>query len=166
MLGHESVTMIASPPDDLAFVAAEQRRLSFLAETAREGMRADIVHADSPGVEGGANAAHAVLARSRMPTAVFAEYDELALGALRTFVRAGAGVPGQVSLMGFDDHDMASVVELTTIAQPVKEQGEAAARLLLDDVRRDEHEPRRIELPTRLVIRGTTAAPDSPGPLR
>ena len=159
LLGHESVTMIASPPDDLAFVAAEQRRLSFLTETESHGMRSDIVHADSPGVEGGGNAAHAVLASTHIPTAVFAEYDELALGALRTFVRAGAVVPGQVSLIGFDDHDMASVVELTTITQPVREQGEAAARLLLDDLQRREHEPRRIELPTRLSIRGTTAHP-------
>lgn len=166
LLGHESVTMVASPADDLAFVAAEQRRLGFVAEAEAHGMQCDIVHAGSPGVEGGAQAAHAILARKLVATAVLAEYDELALGALRTFMKAGVDVPGQVSLMGFDDHDMASVVDLTTVAQPVREQGEAAARLLLDDLQRGEHEPRHIELPTRLVIRGTTAAPDSSGIFR
>ncbi len=161
LLGHESVTMLVSPADDLAFVAAEQRRLGFLAETRAHGMRCDLVHAPLPGVGGGAQAAHAILARKRVATAVLAEYDELALGAMKTFVRAGIDIPGQISLMGFDDHDMASVVDLTTIAQPVCEQGEAAAHLLLDDLQRGEHEPRHIELPTRLEIRGTTAPPST-----
>ncbi len=57
-----------------------------------------------------------------MATAVLAEYDELAFGVLRTLARAGVDVPSQLSLMGFDDHEMASVVDLTTVAQPVRER--------------------------------------------
>ena len=48
-----------------------------------------------------------LLARRRLPTAVFAESDEMALGALQTLRRAGLAVPGRVSLIGFDDHEMA-----------------------------------------------------------
>ncbi len=157
LLGHRSVTMVVSPVDDLAFVAAAERRREFVAETQAHGMRCDIVHAGSPGVEGGAQAGHLILARKQIATAVLAEYDELALGVMRTFVKAGVDVPGQVSLVGFDDHDMASVVDLTTVAQPVLEQGEAAAHLLLGDLQHGQDEPRHIVLPTRLVIRGTTA---------
>ena len=69
-----------------------------------------------------------------MPTAIFAESDELAFGALRTLRLAGLDVPRRMSVVGFDDHDMASVVNLTTIAQPVdraRRRGRhAAARAL------------------------------------
>lgn len=159
LLGHESVTMIAGPTEDLDFVAALDRRQGFVAEAEAHDMLFDVVQSGAPGLEGGAQAAERILSGRRMATAVLAEYDELAFGALRTFARAGIDVPGQLSLMGFDDHEMASVVDLTTVAQPVREQGEAAARLLLNDLSDGVHEPRDVVLPTRLVVRGTTAPP-------
>lgn len=69
----------------------------------------DVVVASVPGLEGGAQAAERILSGPRLPTVVLAEYDELAFGALRTFARAGIEVPGRIS------------------AQPVRQQGEAAA---------------------------------------
>lgn len=159
LLGHESVTMVAGPTEDLDFVAAVERREGFAAEAKAHGMLFDVVQADAPGLEGGAGAAESILSGHRMSTAVLAEYDELAFGVRRTLARAGIDVPAQVSLMGFDDHEMASVVDLTTVAQPVREQGDAAARLLLDDLADGVHEPRDVVLPTRLVVRGTTAPP-------
>jgi DNA-binding LacI/PurR family transcriptional regulator len=60
-------------------------------------------------------------------------------------------------VIGFDDHEMAGVSELTTIAQPVRRQGELAARALLDTL--SGGRPDDVELPTRLVVRGTTAPP-------
>ena len=71
--------------------------------------------------------------RPTLPTAVVAEYDELAIGAVRTLRRASIAVPGRLSVVGLDDHEMASVVDLTSVAQPVQEQGSVAARLLLDE---------------------------------
>ena len=65
-----------------------------------------------------------VIGGDRLPTAVFAEYDEMAFGAMLTLRRAGLSVPGDISVVGFDDHEMASVVDLTTVSQPVHEQGE------------------------------------------
>jgi DNA-binding LacI/PurR family transcriptional regulator len=91
---------------------------------------------------------------------VLAEYDELAIGALRTLRRAGVAVPGRISVVGIDDHEMASVVDLTTVAQPVSEQGAAAGRMVLDVLAGEApDEPVEIVVPTRLVIRGSTAAP-------
>jgi DNA-binding LacI/PurR family transcriptional regulator len=63
-------------------------------------------------------------------------------------------------VVGVDDHEMASVVDLTTVAQPVQEQGSVAARMLLDIV--DDNgaaSPSEVVLPTRLVVRGSTGTP-------
>ena len=75
---------------------------------------------------------------------------------------AGLRVPEDVSVIGIDDHEMAEFFELTTVAQPVHEQGQLAATLLLealdDDLDGPAH-PRTITVPTRLVVRRTTAPP-------
>jgi DNA-binding LacI/PurR family transcriptional regulator len=125
-------------------------------------MAIEVIGADVRGLAGGAQATERILSGHRLPTAILAEYDEVAFGVLRTLRRAGVDVPGRVSVMGFDDHELASVVDLTTIAQSVYQQGEAAARLLLDDLHNASHDARDIVLPTRLVVRGTTAPPASP----
>ncbi len=157
LLGHNTITLIAGPPDDLDFEAAQERRRSVLAES-EPAMTVEVVMADAHGLIGGVQATEQILSGHRLPTAVLAEYDEMAFGTLRTFKRAGVDVPGRVSVMGFDDHEMASVVDLTTIAQSVHQQGEAAARLLLDLLHAPQ-EPQDVVLPTRLVVRGTTAPP-------
>jgi LacI family repressor for deo operon, udp, cdd, tsx, nupC, and nupG len=111
------------------------------------------------GLEGGARAMESVLASDHLPTAIFAEYDEMAFGAMLTLRRAGLSVPDDISVVGFDDHEMASVVDLTTVSQPVQEQGELAARMLVDGLAERALEPVDVVLPTRLVIRGSTAPP-------
>ena len=63
-------------------------------------------------------------------------------------------------MVGIDDHEMAEFFELTTVAQPVHEQGRLAARLLLQAIERGVgDEPPSITVPTRLVVRRTTAPP-------
>jgi DNA-binding LacI/PurR family transcriptional regulator len=74
--------------------------------------------------------------------------------------RASVAVPGQVSVIGVDDHEMAAVVDLTTIAQPVREQGVVAGRMLaamLDGGSRAVVDD--VVLPIRLVVRGSTGEP-------
>jgi hypothetical protein len=61
-------------------------------------------------------------------------------------------------VVGFDDHEMAALFDLTTVAQPVREQGAIAARRLLDAMAGAEL-PTSEEIPTHLVIRGTTCPP-------
>ena len=111
------------------------------------------------GVRGGVLAMERLLTGANLPTAVFAESDEMAFGAMQAMRRSGLDVPGDVSLVGFDDHEMAAAADLTTIAQPVQLQGELAARLLLDAL--DGAEPGDVVLPTRLVVRGSTGPPRS-----
>ena len=82
--------------------------------------------------------------------------DEMALGALWTLRRTGIAVPGQMSMIGFDDHEMAEFSDLTTIRQPVCEQAEKATAMLLDRLAGGPVGCSELELPTRLVVRGTT----------
>jgi DNA-binding LacI/PurR family transcriptional regulator len=85
----------------------------------------------------------------------------MAFGALRVLRRAGLDVPRDISVIGFDDHEMAEAFDLTTVAQPVAQQGHAAARLVLELLGR----PGRaggapgVTLPTRLVVRGSVRPP-------
>ena len=84
---------------------------------------------------GGTNAAAAmddILDGTDRPTAVYTHSDELALGVLRSLHRRGLRVPEDVSVVGIDDHPLAELTDLTTVRQPVREQGASAARIVLD----------------------------------
>jgi LacI family transcriptional regulator len=91
------------------------------------------------------------------PDAVFAASDVMAVGALRALRDAGRRVPEDVALIGFDDMPIAasSNPALTTVRQPVQRTGQAAAEMLIDLIEHPDAQPRRIVLPTELVIRAS-----------
>ena len=93
------------------------------------------------------------------PTAVVCFSDEIAIAAMGVLRRMGIDVPREVSVVGFDDHDLAEHVGLTTVHQPVDTLGRRAANLLLRRLADAEDRTRHEILPTRLVIRESTAAP-------
>ena len=163
--GHEQIVMLTGVDDEqgFGFVSSTRRREGYRRAMADAGLsrHVDLVSAGEYGIDGGAAAMAALMNRPTLPTAVVAEYDELAIGAIRELRRASIAVPGRLSVVGVDDHEMASVVELTTVAQPVQEQGAVAARLLLDTLEDDAValERREVVLPTRLVVRGSTGVP-------
>src|SRR5215217_4099858 len=173
LLGHRDIVMISGEPaDPVGRATTAARRAGFEAALAEAGVPTgpDRVVPEPWGVTGGMRAMEQLLVRRRLPTAVFAESDEMALGALQVLRRAGLPVPGRLSLVGFDDHEMAAAGDLTTIAQPVRRQGELAARRLLDVLaggrggRGGPGGPAAdgagdVVLPTRLVVRGTTGPP-------
>jgi DNA-binding LacI/PurR family transcriptional regulator len=100
-----------------------------------------------------------LLARSDRPTALVAASDELALGVLAAARELGLSVPRDVSVVGIDNHEMAELYGLTTIAQPVDEQGRMATRLLLSAVAGVDAGHDVATVPITLVERGSTAAP-------
>lgn len=109
-------------------------------------------------LRGGAEAMSRLLSTGEPPTAVFAMSDEMAIGALQVARDAGLQVPRDLSVAGFDDHDVAEYVGLTTVRQEVVEQGEQAATSMLELLTSDQDRPRReLHMPTRLVVRATTA---------
>jgi LacI family repressor for deo operon, udp, cdd, tsx, nupC, and nupG len=91
------------------------------------------------------------------PSAVFAESDEMAYGAIRAIRRAGLTVPDDVAVIGFDDHATAQLIDLSTVRQPLAEQGARLARTLLTAVH-GAVEPTDLVLDTELVVPGSTVA--------
>jgi DNA-binding LacI/PurR family transcriptional regulator len=110
-------------------------------------------------VDGGAEAARTLLRLPDPPTALFAESDEMAYGALRTLRRQRLQVPGDVAVIGFDNQANAALLDLSTVHQPVAEQSlDVTTRLLAVLAGAGEHGTRQVVLPTALVIRGSTDA--------
>ncbi len=161
--GHEQIAMIAGVEDDgqFGFLSSTARRAGYRQALRSVGLHArpELQVAGAFGIEGGARAMAELMAGPTLPTAVVAEYDELAIGALRTLRQASVAVPGRISVVGMDDHEMASVVDLTTVAQPVRDLGGRAARLLLELLDGTLTGDADVVVPTRLVVRGSTAAP-------
>ena len=167
-LGHQRIGYVGGQLEDqLDFAAPLDRLAGYRAAMARAGLAVDPtweVVGDFT-VRGGLAATRLLLEADPRPTAIFAASDEMAVGAVHAVREAGLRVPEDVSVVGIDDHEMAEFFELTTVAQPVHEQGQLAASLLLDMLKAREADPdcpvrpRAITVPTRLVIRRTTAPP-------
>lgn len=107
----------------------------------------------------GAHGMDQLLSSKRLPTAVFAFCDEVAIGALRSLRRAGIPVPGAMSVIGIDDHPLADLCDLTTVHQPVETQGKRAAQMSLSLLGGEPVDEQHLTIPTHLVIRSTTAPP-------
>jgi len=167
LLGHRDIVMISGCVDDpIGRDSTLARQAGFRAGLREAGLpeRPDQIITEPWGVDGGRRGMERLLTGRQLPTAVFAESDEIAFGVLQTLRRVGLDVPGDVSVVGFDDHELAVASDLTTIAQPVHEQGRLAARMVLDLVSGpaetgQAHPGGAVVLPTRLVVRGTTSPP-------
>ncbi|GIF47109.1 LacI family transcriptional regulator [Asanoa ferruginea] len=112
--------------------------------------------------QGGYQAVMRLLAREHPPTALFVTNNLMTVGALRALHDLGVRVPEQLSIVGFDDLDLAALLmpPLTVVDRPMEEQGAIAMRLLLRRLREsDDVTPRRIVLETKLLVRGSTARP-------
>ena len=110
---------------------------------------------------GAANAADQLLSLTDAPTAIFACSDRMALGVYEAAAARGRSIPGDLSVVGFDDLPEARWLTpaLTTVRQPVREMGRAAARILLQLLGGEELESERLELSTVLVERSSTGRP-------
>jgi DNA-binding LacI/PurR family transcriptional regulator len=109
-------------------------------------------------IAAGFDAGVQLLAARPRPTAILCMSDQLAIGVCDAARQAGLAVPGDVSVVGFDDALSASVAGLTTVRQPLREKGERAGRLLVQRLLGDEvHTQRRLK--TDLIVRQTTGRP-------
>lgn len=107
-----------------------------------------------------------LLALRRPPTALFTANNLMTLGALKALHDMRVDVPGQISLVGFDDLDTGPLLRppLTVVDRPMVEQGVLAMRLLLQRLGEDagtDRTPRRVVLDTQLIERGSTGRPRS-----
>ena len=101
-----------------------------------------------------------LLALASRPTAVFCYNDATALGAMRAARAAGLHIPHDLSVIGFDDIDLAPYFEppLTTVVQPKREMGAKAVEMILDLLAGRDVEETCV-LPSRLAVRGSAMAP-------
>jgi LacI family transcriptional regulator, repressor for deo operon, udp, cdd, tsx, nupC, and nupG len=162
-LGHRRIGYVGGALEgQLDFAAPLDRRTGYRGAMAAAGVEVPPVWevASDFTVRGGLAATRLLLDTTPRPTAIFAASDEMAIGAVHAVRQAGMRVPEDVSVVGVDDHEMAEFFDLTTVAQPVHEQGRTAAEMLLQAVRHErEGPPPELTVPTRLVVRGTTAPP-------
>jgi LacI family transcriptional regulator len=102
-----------------------------------------------------------LLALRRPPTAIFAASDVQAFGVLDAAARAGLAVPGDLSVVGFDDIELAAAIGLTTVRQPLRESGRLGAQMLLWALAGDQASPPppRLELPALEVVARRTVSP-------
>lgn len=159
-LGHRRIAMIDAIDPNAAEQPVDGRARAYTAGLARAGIPLDLSLFDRTdwGSDAGAEAMERLLSLPELPTAVLAHSDEVAFGALRTLRRAGIRVPEQVSVIGIDDHPMAAQLDLTTVHQDVRLQGEMVARMIVG-ILAGETPGEAVLLPTHLVPRGSTGPP-------
>ncbi|MGH2356988.1 MAG: LacI family DNA-binding transcriptional regulator [Candidatus Limnocylindria bacterium] len=169
-LGHRDVgvVLIAGHPDSavdetegISARRMEGIRAGFGISAADDGhglVRLRIVSA--PVSEEGGRAAYAALADDGLPTAVMTMSDVVAIGVLNAATDAGLRLPQQLSVVGFDDIPFSAwtTPRLTTVHQPIREKGALAADVLINIIHGRGKRRGSQVLPTRLVVRGSTAA--------
>jgi LacI family transcriptional regulator, repressor for deo operon, udp, cdd, tsx, nupC, and nupG len=163
-LGHRRIGLIGGDTDDpMAFTPPLHRRTGYQEALQAVGVEPDLAleHLGYFTVEGGSAAARKLLALPDAPTAMFAESDEMAYGALREIYRAGLRVPEDVAVVGFDDQPLSDFMDLTTVRQPVVEQALDVTRRLLASLADPAPQSTSaagaaVVLPTDVVVRGTT----------
>lgn len=157
-LGHRRIAIITGPR---GWVATEERRRGYHAALAAAGILPDpALEVESNfEIDGGEQAANVLLDLPEPPTAIFAFNDNHAIGAIRAARARGLRVPDDLSIVGFDDVEHATVVTpaLTTVRQPLAEMGRTAVSLLMRLLEGHGLETLHIELGTRLVVRESTA---------
>ncbi|WP_020097662.1 LacI family DNA-binding transcriptional regulator [Microbacterium sp. 11MF] len=156
-LGHRRIAHIgAGYAGDPGLDIPSLRRHGFASAMADAGIPDAPFAAADFTIEGGHRAALALLERDDPPTAIFAASDEIAFGALFAARDRGLDVPGDLSVVGVDGHEMGDFFGLTTVAQFPHEQGERAADAVLAAIDGREEIG---DLAFRLVERTSTSAP-------
>ena len=165
-LGHRRIAIVsfattAPGVGDLVFPVTEERRAGYL-----EGLgdiEPEIVVCRPNSHEAAEEAGRAVLDRDRgqRPTALLCMSDAIALGCRRVAAALDIDVPGELSIVGFDNSPVAllSTPPLATVAQPLAEKGRVATELALAAAGGRKRLPRRTIMPTELLVRGTTGPP-------
>lgn len=156
--GHRRIGLIDGPP---RLRTSAERRRGYEEALAAAGLEADtraIVAGDYT-VEGGASAMGQLLAAAPGVTAVFASNDAMAIGALGEAQRRGIGVPKDLSLVGFDDVQLAALVDppLTTVRVPMAAIGAAGVNRILSRLADAESTTEINVHPVELIVRGSTA---------
>lgn len=157
-LGHRRIALIGEPPPEFRFEWSSDRTRGYERALERAGIevRPEYVREGTRLLHVARAIATELLSLPERPTAIFAASDTQALGALEAARSLGIRVPEELSIVGFDDIEVASYVGLTTVRQPLVESGRRGAELLLRALSRRPVDLRTELLPLELVVRSTT----------
>ncbi|MEU1514143.1 LacI family DNA-binding transcriptional regulator [Streptomyces sp. NPDC005811] len=157
-LGHRAIVCV----DGGKGIIATDRRRGYRAAMRRHGLdeRIRVLHGDLT-EEAGDRVGRQLLDDGELPTAVVTFNDRSAIGVLTALRGAGVEVPGDVSVVGYDDDTLSRLTcfDLTTVSQNAEEQARQAVLAVVERLDQGRTEPREIVLAPSLVVRGTTAAP-------
>jgi LacI family transcriptional regulator len=158
-LGHRRIAMITGRPD---LESSQLRERGYREALAAAGVAADeeliLVGDYDPDVS--TDRTRRLLASARPPTAIFGANDVSAIAAIETAAGLGLQVPGDLSVVGFDNIPESALCSppLTTVNQPIRQMGERAIQLLLQLMRGDHLRTTHVTLATDLVVRQSTRA--------
>lgn len=163
-LGHQRIVCLSGGDNPVSHARAG----GYLDAMTKHGL-ADYAQIVAGGLTDTAGYRAATEALSLNPTAFFVANDIGAMGAIAAIEEAGGDVPGDISVIGYDGIRLAGLrsVNLTTVAQPLAELGQLAARRLLERLEDPTRVAHHDQVASRLVVRGTTGpvrSPGSPGP--
>jgi DNA-binding LacI/PurR family transcriptional regulator len=155
--GHRRIGVLAGDPHALHFTVPALRLGGFCDALDRVGRlpAPELIRSGGFSVDGGRDAMANLLDLDEPPTAVFCLSDEMAFGALDEIRHRGLRVPDDVAVVGFDNHDLAPLFDLTTVGQDVESIGAMAGRLVVQAMHNPSEPPEHVNTPTTLVVRGS-----------
>jgi len=161
-LGHRRIAFLGDRyPNPFNFTSSHHRYLGYRQALEEAGIpfRPEYVVTGDHGRTEAREMAHYLLGLSEPPTAIVAASDVQALGVLEAAQEREVPVPQALSVIGYDDIEIAEYIHLTTIRQPLFDSGWRGVHLLLRIIERPLEEPISDRLPIELVVRATTAPP-------
>ena len=156
--GHTRIGFVGDEPTPFEFTSSERRRQGMAHALRRAGIRRnDALELRAPhGREQARESAEALLDLPDRPTAIFAASDVQAMGVLEAARAKRLRVPEDLAVIGFDDVEMAAVLGLTTVRQPLQENGARGVERLLSAIDGDGAEPTEELAPMTVIARRTT----------
>jgi LacI family transcriptional regulator len=163
-LGHRRIGFVgdmtaAKSPAGLGFTSSADRQRGYQQALAAAGIGAEdgLIRLGPHDIAVAAEHAAQLLKSPDPPSAIFAASDTQAVGVLAAADRLGVAVPGELSVVGFDDIESATFLDLSTVRQPLARSGTEGARRLCAVLRGERVRPLRQELPIELMARGSSA---------
>lgn len=154
-LGHKNIAFAGGPMSHPSF---EERYKAFQLEMLENNLEINkkfVKYQDHLSQDMGERLAEQFLKAEKLPTAVFAANDAIAIGLLQTFNKYGVEVPADISIIGFDNIELTAFTspKITTVSVDKEGMGQEAARKLFDRIQNPEKKSTKSVIPTKLIER-------------
>jgi DNA-binding LacI/PurR family transcriptional regulator len=157
-LGHTNIALVTGPMEEDCSLDRTEGYRRALQEAGIPFDNSKIIEGDWSATSG-QDALLSFVEQGRIPTAVFAQNDRMAMGVLRAARDVNIKVPTQLAVIGVDDMPLSSYFDppLTTMRQDMPRIGQEATRMLLDIIQKKNTDQREIKLSAQLVVRQSTS---------